>query len=221
MGNPGSVFLSHSSAEPDFQMAGTISSRLRAAGLDVWWDAERLEGGNQFTVEILEAIIRQYHFLFLLSRRAIASPWCLRELARAVDLGKTIIPLMLEDVAQTDTPLELAGLQYVDLRRGLDDAMPALSLAVGLGLAATYEPSDDPFARDGRLIHAVAEQLPYGKTFTSALNLVTLLSNVGVRCSATERARQLFAGMAGLRNYRGSQIDYDKVAEFLLRGWQG
>jgi hypothetical protein len=221
MSNPGSVFLSHSSRRPDFQLAKAISSRLDAAGLDVWWDAGRLEGGSRFTVKILEAIIRQYYFLFLLSRHAIASKWCRRELARAADLGKTIVPLLLEDVAQTDIPLELADLQYVDLRRGLDEAMPALGRAIGLGLAITYEPSDDPFVRDGQLIHAIAEQLPYGKTFTDALNLIALLSNIGVRCSMTERAQQLFAGMTGVYNYRGSRIDYDKVAEYLRRGWQG
>ncbi|MFN0170697.1 MAG: toll/interleukin-1 receptor domain-containing protein [Bryobacteraceae bacterium] len=219
MGNPGSAFLSHSSREPDFQIAGLIATRLRAAGLDIWWDSDRLEGGNRFTAEIVEAIIRQYHFLFLLSGHSVRSPWCRRELVRAVDLGKTIVPITMEDVAPADTPLELAGLQYVDLRRGLDEAMPALSRAVGLGLAEAYEPSDDPFARDRRLIHAVAEQLNYGKTFTDAANLVRLLSNIGVRCSATERARQLFANMCGVHNYRGGRIDYDKVAESLLWGW--
>ena len=127
--------------------------------------------------------------------------------------------MTMEDVAPADTPLEIADLQYVDLRRGLDEAMPALGRAVGLGLAETYEPSDDPFARDGRLVHAVAEQLKYGKTFTDTLNLVLMLSNIGVRCSATERARRLFSGMCGPHAYRGARIDYDRVSEFLLRGW--
>jgi hypothetical protein len=200
-------------------MARTVSSRLASAGLDVWWDADKMEGGTEFTAEIVEAIIRQYYFLFLLSHYAVESRWCRRELARAIELGKTIIPLLLEDVPPEQIPLELSGLQHVDLRRGLDDAMPALNRAVGLGLAPTYQPSDDPFARDGRLIHVIAEQIVYGKTFTDTLNLVHLLSRIGVKCSSTERAQKLFIDMASMKNYGGSKIDYDKVAEFLLRGW--
>ena len=58
----GTVFLSHSSHEPDYSVTRTLAEALKEVGIDVWWDVEKLEGGAFFPVEILEAIIRQ-HFL--------------------------------------------------------------------------------------------------------------------------------------------------------------
>ena len=219
--NPGSVFISHSSKSPDFDMTKVLAEKLLGSGLNVWWDKDGLEGGHQFTAEILEAIIRQHYFLFVFSKHSIGSSWCRRELARASELGKTIIPLKLDNVPVESHPLELAGLLYIELQQGVEVAFPSISRALGLGLRQTYDPSDDPFARDGRLMQAIAEQLQYGKSFTNALNLVQLLSNIGQRCCETERARAIFAGMAQRRHYTGSRIDYDKVASYLLSAWQG
>jgi hypothetical protein len=217
--NPGSVFISHSSRQPDFEMTERLADNLERAGLNVWWDAQKLEGGQTFPVEILEAIIRQHYFLFLLSGHSVSSSWCRRELTRAVELGRIVVPIRLDDVPPERTPLELAGLQWLDMRTGLDAALPGVYRALGLGLAKPFELSDDPFARDGRLVTALVEQLNYGKTFTDSLNLVRMLSNIGLRCCATERGRALFAGMVSPNHYRGSKIDYDNVASYLLQGW--
>ncbi len=219
--NPGSVFISHSWKPPDFDIARALAKKLAGCGLDVWWDKDKLEGGNEFAAEIVEAIIQRFHFLFLLSQHSAASKWCRRELARAFELGKTILPLKLDDVAPESLPLELAALQYINLRQGVEAAFPGLSRALGLVLGRTYDPSDDPFARDARLVQAIAEQLHYGNSFTDSLNLVQLLSAIGQRCCETERARSLFAGMIQLPHYTGSRIDYDKVSAYLIRGWQG
>lgn len=218
--NPGTVFISHSSKLPDFDVTKALAERLVDAGLDVWWDKDRLEGGHKFTAEIVEAIIRQHYFLFLLSKHSVASEWCRRELARACELGKTIIPLKLDDVSPQKLPLELARLQYIDFRQGVETAFPNLSRALGLALGQTYDPTDDPFTRDGRLVQAIAEQLHYGKSFTASLNFVQLLANIGQRCCETERARALFAGMIQRKHYTGSRIDYDKVSLYLVDGWQ-
>jgi hypothetical protein len=56
--NPGSVFISHSSRQPDFEMTERLADKLKEAELDVWWDSQKLEGGQTFPAEILEAIIR-------------------------------------------------------------------------------------------------------------------------------------------------------------------
>lgn len=92
----------------------------------MWWDVDGLEGGDLFPVEILEAIIRQHYFLFIVSERSISSKWCQRELIRATELGKNIKPLILEPVPDEKSPLELAGLQYIKINSGIDSAMPAI-----------------------------------------------------------------------------------------------
>ena len=180
-------------------------------------DRERLEGGAQFTAEIVEAIISQYHFVFLLSANSVASPWCRRELARAAELAKSIVPHRIDDLPNGQSPLELSGLNYIDGRQGVDKCFEDVSRALGLGLLDTYDPSADPFARDGRLLQAIAQQVRYGKTFTNAPNLVILLSRIGTQCCETERAKSIFGGILNRDHFTGGHIDYVKVSEYLLR----
>jgi len=222
-GKLGTVFLSHSAREPDHSVTQSLAEALTGVGLDVWWDRDGLEGGDFFAVEILEAIIRQRFFLFIVSPRSVESRWCLRELVRATELGKQTIPLILEEVPDGILPLELAGLQYVQISRGVDDALPAILRALGAGPSSPGLPND-PFARDGRLISAIATQLPYATTFTGSLNMVLLLEKIGLECCETERARTIFAGMRNDKNWSLSgavkKIDYRKVKDYLLRTWE-
>lgn len=210
---PGSVFISHSSREPDFATTRALAETLAGAKLDVWWDQAGLEGGGDFSADILEAIIRQANFVFVLSEHSAASPWCRRELARAAELGKPLIPLRLDDIPAQQVPLELSGAQYIDLRQGVPDALPNLLRALGLGLGPQYDADSDPFARDGRLVRAVAQGLRHGTTFTNARNLVILLSNLGQQCAETDRARELFGSMTQRRG------DFRTIAHGLLMDW--
>ena len=214
-----SAFLSHSSHGFDHETAGVLAEALRQAGLTVWWDEEALEGGQDFPVEILEAIIRHHFFVYIISPRSVSFSWCYRELCCAIDLGKDIIPLLLEEVPKTKRPIQLAPLQYVDIRQGIPASLEAVLRAMGLSFMPGQQVPEDRCARDGRLVEAIANQLPYGKSFTDTLNLVQLLKNIGQSCCETERAHALFGGMASPRNYTGMRIDYDKVKAYLLRGW--
>jgi hypothetical protein len=222
IGRLGTVFLSHSAREPDHAVTCALAEALTEVGLDVWWDRDGLEGGDFFPVEILEAIIRQRCFLFIVSPRSVASRWCLRELVRATDLGKETIPLILEPVADELLPLQLAGLQYVHISTGVADALPGILRALGLGPSSAAI-REDPFSRDGRLIAAIAEQLHYAAGFTDTLNMVQILQNVGLACCETERARAIFQGMRDLQHFSPGggvrKIDYGKVRAHLLGTW--
>ena len=221
----GTLFLSHSAQEPDHTFTRALAEALGEVGLNVWWDRDGLEGGDFFAVEILEAIIRQRSFLFIVSPRSVTSRWCLRELVRATELGKEVIPLMLETVPDEKLPLELAGLQYVPVSDGVSAALPAILRALGLGRTASATTPDDPFARDGRLITAIADQLRYAVSFTDSLNMVLLLQQIGLACCETERARYIFEGMRSLEHFSPSggfvKIDYGKVRAYLLGSWAG
>ena len=219
----GSVFISHSSREPDFSIAKLFAETLESIGANVWWDKEGLEGGDYFPVEILEAIIRQHFFIFIISEESIKSKWCLRELIRATELEKDIKPLLLQNVPVDKSPLELAGLQYVDISSGVQNSLPSILRALGIGETTVPNFLDDPFARDGHLIEVIAEQLRYAKTFTAELNLVYMLKNIGMKCSETDRAKAIFENMASLSLFSvqgGMQcIDYEKVRAYLLYEW--
>jgi hypothetical protein len=219
----GSIFISHSSQDPDYLATKTLAEALEGTGFDVWWDKERLEGGAFFPVEILEAIIRQHFFVFIVSERSVASKWCRRELVKAAELEKDIKPLILEHVAKEESPIELAGLQYVEIGAGIADSLPSILRALGIGAASLRSIPDDPFARDGQLLKTIAEQLPYAKTFTDSPNLVEMLKNIGLKCSETGRAKELLRNMTSpslCSSRLGMQcIDYDKVSAYLLREW--
>ena len=219
----GTVFISHSAKEPDRSVTQTLAQALVGVGLDVWWDKEGLEGGQFFPVEILEAIIRQRFFLFVVSSRSVASKWCQRELIRATELEKEIIPLVLEHIPAEKSPLEFAGLHYVEITAGIENSIPSILKSLGIGPASRSHIPDDPFARDGRLIQAIADQLPYAKTFTDSLNMILLLERIGLSCAETERARNIFSDMRANNNRSASngvlKIDYDKVRTYLLRKW--
>lgn len=219
----GTVFISHSSREPDYSVTKSLAESLKGIGIDVWWDVDGLEGGDFFPVEILEAIIRQHFFIFIVSEQSLESKWCLRELVRATELGKDVKPLILERVPNDKSPLELAGLQWVDISTGIQNSLPAILRALGVGGSSPQNVLDDPFARDGRLLEVIADQLRYAKTFTDTLNLVYMLRNIGMNCSETDRAKEIFENMASLSLYsmQGGVrcIDYEKVRSYLLHEW--
>ncbi|NYT00632.1 MAG: toll/interleukin-1 receptor domain-containing protein [Methanocellales archaeon] len=217
----GSIFISHSVKNPDYEVTEILAKSLEEVGFNVWWDKERLEGGDFFPVEILEAIIKQNYFIYIISMHSIASKWCLRELIRATELDKKIIPLLLEKIPNETSPLELAGLHYIDIRLGISEAFPDILKALGLGMPSNKQILDDPFAKDGNLIKTIAEQLTYAKTFTNSLNLILMLEKIGIRCCETERASNLFKGMRSQSHFTGMKIDYDKVRAYLLTEWYG
>lgn len=220
----GSVFISHSAKEPDYSLTANLVKMLEDIGFNVWWDKEGLEGGETFPVEILEAIIRQNFFIFLMSERSIDSKWCMRELIRATELEKDIIPLLIESLPPERSPLELAGLQYVNIQSGLNnDARAGILRALGVGHAPLKsEEQTDPFAKDSRLIQALAKEIKYAKSFTDTLNLVLLLENIGKACCETDRARQIIAGMrVKENNWQNGKINYDLVHDYLLKSWRG
>jgi hypothetical protein len=219
----GSVFISHSSREPDFSITKSLAESLEDVGVNVWWDKEGLEGGDYFPVEILEAIIRQHFFIFIISNESIKSKWCLRELIRATELEKDIKPLLLENIPKEKSPLELAGLHYVDVSPGIQNSLPSILRALGIGETTIPNVLDDPFAHDGHLIEVIAEQLRYAKTFTDTLNLVYMLKNIGSKCAETDRAKAIFENMASLSLFsvQGGfrRIDYEKVRAYLFFEW--
>jgi len=219
----GSVFISHSAKEPDHSLTGSLAKVLESKGLNVWWDKQGLKGGDFFPVEILEAIIRQNFFIFIVSEHSICSEWCLRELTRATELRKDVKPLLLEPIPRERSPLALAGLQYVDIQSGLTDETKAgIFRALGLSHNVPEQVNQqDPFVRDGRLIKALADQLEYAKTFTNTLNMVLLLENIGNSCCETDRAREVIAGMRSDANCKNGMIDYDLVRSYLLNKWRG
>lgn len=84
---------------------------LREQGTNIWYD-EGISAGRNWRAEIGIAISSARKVIFYVSRASLDSDHCSREINFALDEGKEIIPIYLEDVAlTTDLKLGLGRVQ--------------------------------------------------------------------------------------------------------------
>jgi MoxR-like ATPase len=106
-----SAFVCYARADQDFVLALAESVRRRVP--DLWLDQWSIPPGADWDAAIDTAIKRCQRFLIFLSPRSVASPEVQSELRQALNLGKQIIPVLLEPC---DVPRRLNLLQYIEVR---------------------------------------------------------------------------------------------------------
>ena len=111
-------FISHSAT--DKQQAHTIASDLRALGVGVWIDSERIKYGQSIPEAIEKGLTESDCILVLVSQAFLNSKWCRAEyeplLTREIDSGVIlVVPVLLEDC---ELPPLLRCKKYCDLRLG-------------------------------------------------------------------------------------------------------
>ena len=107
------VFISYSRSDSEF--ARKLNDALQAQGKKTWFDQESIAAGTaDFEQEIYRGIERSDNFLFILSNRAIASPYCHREVEHAARLNKRFITVLHQPVSPQELHPELAKVQWVD-----------------------------------------------------------------------------------------------------------
>ena len=102
------VFISY--ARKDKAKVEEFVKALRVENFIVWQDVNDIEGGEKWESAILVAIEKCEAFALFWSAEAVSRPWVHTEIDNALEHGKKIIPIMLDD-----TPLreDLAELQFV------------------------------------------------------------------------------------------------------------
>jgi hypothetical protein len=134
------VFVSYTRTDQDAVRA--LVEDIETLGHEPWFDSE-LTGGQAWWDEILSHIRGSDVFVFAVSRGSLASEACSREYQYAVDLGRTILPVLVADDAPIHLwPPALSRLQYVDYRERSPDV--ALRLARSFGEARPSRPPPDP-----------------------------------------------------------------------------
>jgi TolB-like protein len=73
---------------------------LREQGLNLWYD-EGISAGKNWRAAIGDSLLGARHILFYISARSLESDHCNREINLALDEGKDIVPIYLEDVELT------------------------------------------------------------------------------------------------------------------------
>lgn len=109
------IFISYKSDEA--AIVSKLYEDLRLNGFDVWLDQKELLPGNPWEDEIELALDECTHMIAVLTPEATQSHVIRAEWGFFLSHKKPILPLLLRD---TDIPLLLQPLQYVDFRRSYE-----------------------------------------------------------------------------------------------------
>lgn len=106
---PHSAFISYSRSNKDF--ASKLAKELRTAGYPIWFDLFDIPTGSRWDDEVEKALQESSIFMIILTPASIASANVKDEIGFAIDHGKRILPILLENC---DVPLRIRRFQYVD-----------------------------------------------------------------------------------------------------------
>jgi serine/threonine kinase PknH len=121
------IFVSY--ARDDKRSATALVAHLADSGHRVWWD-QSLVGRQDWWATILERIRSCHVFIIVVSPASLASAACEVEIRYAAELGRPLLPVMVEAVSPQLLPPVVAAHQLVDYRRAGTDARRALRLAL-------------------------------------------------------------------------------------------
>lgn len=117
------LFISY--VQNDYSTALTIVDILRYSGHEPMFDHRLLQGSDWQTAS--SSAIRQCDvFVILLSPKSVESEWCLWECCEALELGKPVVPVLLQ---LCDVPPMLQEIQYTDFSGG--DILIAVAQLLG------------------------------------------------------------------------------------------
>jgi len=115
-------------------------ARLHEQGINLWYD-EGISAGQNWRAAIGESLLGANRVLFYISRQSLESDHCDREINLALDKGKEIVPVYLEDVELT--PDLMVGLTRVQALHRDQDASYQQHLLNALGRSTpTVKPQE-------------------------------------------------------------------------------
>jgi hypothetical protein len=153
------LFLSY--ARADAELAVSLATSLRARGMDVFVDQDRLKGGDDFVERLAREIERRDGVLLLLTPAGAESRWVQGEAAWALQCGKKVVPIVLDGTTLLRF-LFLSHLQQVRLT-GTDSAALEHVVSALHALFGSSSPQAGSHADSGSLavtIRGVAEDEP-------------------------------------------------------------
>ena len=143
------VFISYSTK--DQLQAEAVRNVIEQNGISCWMAPRDIPGGSNYTKEIPIAIRDCQAFVLMLSQNAQTSPWVLKELDRAVNDGKTILPFQLEDITLNDEfNFLLTGAQRYDAYQKKSEALQLLIARIKAIISPVTQPEEMPTQQEAR-----------------------------------------------------------------------
>ena len=153
MYEPKSVFISYKSE--DFDEANWIKSTLEKNGISCWMAPGSIPGGSSYAKEIPLAIKHCKVFVLVVSEKCQTSMWVPKEIDQAINLGKVILPFMLENCPlQDDFNFYLSNVQRYAAFENKSNAIKRMIDEINAILGCSA-PKEEPQATD-----TVEEVLP-------------------------------------------------------------
>lgn len=109
------VFLSY--ARGDENVARELAAGLRDAELSGWMDQSDIATGDAIADKLKESLRQASAIVLLVSERSLKSQWVQFELGAAFAMGKSIIPILIDEAGiEISLPDWLQGIAYLDAR---------------------------------------------------------------------------------------------------------
>ncbi|MBQ8791492.1 MAG: TIR domain-containing protein [Ruminiclostridium sp.] len=132
------VFISYKSEE--YHHALRVKKTLEAKGISCWLAPESISVGSSYAAEIPSAIEKCEFFILILSYNVQKSKWVPRELDRAINLNKRILPFMIEECElKSEFEFYLSNVQRIEAYKDIDKAYQRLFDIIGI--SNTEEPT--------------------------------------------------------------------------------
>jgi FMN phosphatase YigB (HAD superfamily) len=106
------IFISYSRYNEEF--AKTFAIELRSAGFSIWLDQQDIRLGERWEEAVEEALRSCEILLLILTPASVSSENVKDEIGYAIDHGKRILPVLLE---QCEVPLRVRRFQYLDVTK--------------------------------------------------------------------------------------------------------
>lgn len=109
-----------------------IVDRIGEAGIPIWIDRVKLEGGTRWADEIVKALEAARIVVLMCTHASMRSVSVKQEIQVAAEMGKPLLPLLLEDISFTgQMRFFLAGWHWIDIHRQPEDVwLPKLLRAL-------------------------------------------------------------------------------------------
>jgi len=176
------TFISYSRVNQEFALK--LAGELRASKFAVWLDQLDIPTGARWDNELEKALNECGIFLVILTPASIASENVKDEIGFAIDHGKHILPVLLDEC---EIPLRLRRLQYVDFRKKKfsEGIASAKKLLQGLvdgkpsSLSAKEEEGDSKTASTKKRGDSMTAKKKTGNRATPSRGDVITVSNQG------------------------------------------
>jgi hypothetical protein len=131
------IFFSYSRLDSDFALQ--LAKDIRASGADIWIDQLDIQAGNHWDAAVEKALATSACVLVILTPSSTSSTNVMDEVSFALESGKKIIPVLLEDCLP---PFRLRRLQRIDFTKDYKAGLAQLLVAIEVPSPVKIEVTD-------------------------------------------------------------------------------